>query len=81
MINERPGRVCVVNFSSMPKNGTGCESCNEHLALVVVSHSWRNLWMLRVDRFLMNKIGRSPREKRKCAVTDGFLCADKRDVV
>ena len=78
----------------MPKNGTGCESCNEHLALVVVSHSWRNWWMLRVVshgwrnlwmlgvyRFLMNKIGRSPREKRKCAVTDGFLCADKHDVV
>ena len=41
----------------MPKNGTGCEGCNEHLALEVVSHSWRNLWMLGVDRFLMNEIG------------------------
>ena len=68
-----------MNFSSMPKNGTGCESCNEHL--VVVSHSWRNLWVLCVDRFLMNKIGRSPREKRKCDVTDSFLCADRHDVV
>ena len=49
----------------MPKIDTGCEICNEHLGLVVVSHSWRNLWMLRVDRFLMNKIGRSPHKKKR----------------
>ena len=65
----------------MPKNGTGCESCNEHLALVVVSHSWRNLWVLCVDRFLMNKVGRKPCEKRKCAVTDYFLYTDEHNMV
>ena len=61
--------------------GRPLDWCSEHLALVIISDGWHNLWMLWVDRFLVSKIGREPRGKRKCAMTGGFLLADKHDVV
>ena len=81
MINEGPGRVCVVEVSA------ACRKMAQGVKVVMNIWLWwlfltgGIIWMLCVDMFLMSKLGRKPCEKRKFAVTGYFLYTDKHNMV